>query len=617
MNLKITFPLLSILILFFSSCNDSFPLEMDCKEGRPDETFSQLEKSRFPIHVENGSFNPGYTNTFWWIKTTLTNRSNKQLQQYITINNPHINRITVLDREDQKGYLMGDKLPFHFRPVNFSDFAIPVSLGPLENKTIFLGIDKMGESLQFKAELTDENSFQTVANTKMLLIGLVTGWMLFIIFILLLIWFYTKEIANIHYALYIASITLWIISNKGVGFQLIWPDTPTFNNISRFFFLYLAQFFFAQALLKYFSVNNIKPILQKLLNIESWIALTLIPIILNIKPDEISPPIRSILLILLAILFGAFVIISSLYIFFNWKARVKYSKFYFWGMLFFVVISICQNIFQFGINSTFLEFLYVHGASMSIIGETSIIAVGFIYKFNEFKKEKEIIQAELLAQQFALSKEIIDIQELERKRIGQDIHDSIGGLLATMKIYLEKASHGASNTYLNNCIKILNQCMHEVRTVIDNLVPQNIHLHGLCRAYELFIAYCKESTSTNVMFFHQIQSEFSISSQTVIYRILTELLNNSNKHAGASEININIIEEDNELRILFEDNGKGFNPIPNTKGHGLKNISNRVKFLQGTIETDSSSQGSTFIINIPLHPHLTKQANNEKKDYSH
>jgi hypothetical protein len=39
--------------------------------------------------------------------------------------------------------------------------------------------------------------------------------------------------------------------------------------------------------------------------------------------------------------------------------------------------------------------------------------------------------------------------------------------------------------------------------------------------------------------------------------------------------------------------------------------------LQGTIETDSSSQGSTFIINIPLHPHLTKQANNEKKDYSH
>jgi signal transduction histidine kinase len=159
--------------------------------------------------------------------------------------------------------------------------------------------------------------------------------------------------------------------------------------------------------------------------------------------------------------------------------------------------------------------------------------------------------------------------------------------------------------------------MHEIRTVIDNLVPQNIHLHGLCRAFELFIAYCKESSAAKTIFYHQIFSELTISSQIVIYRILTELLNNSNKHANASEINISVIEENNELRILFEDNGKGFNPVLETTGHGLKNISNRVKFLHGLMHVESSHQGTTIIIHIPLKAHLKSAANHENKDYSY
>jgi hypothetical protein len=87
-------------------------------------------------------------------------------------------------------------------------------------------------------------------------------------------------------------------------------------------------------------------------------------------------------------------------------------------MLFFLIISFCQNIFQYGLTNPVLEFINIHGGSISLIGETSIIATSFIYKFNAFKKEKEIRETELLAQQFALSKEIIDIQELERKRTG-------------------------------------------------------------------------------------------------------------------------------------------------------------------------------------------------------
>jgi len=597
-------------------CGNRTAVGIQCKEGNPYETAEQLIKADFPIHIRNGSFNPGYTTAYWWIKINLTN-SDGATTKYILLNNPQINHITVIDPATKSKMHLGDKLEFKKRPINFSDFAIPVQLAENEQRTIYIGIDKIGESLQIKAELYDYQNFSKLINQKMLSTGLIIGWMLLIVLIVMVIWLYSKETANLFYSLYISTITMWILANLGIGFQLFWPSFTKFNNIARPFLLFTAACFFALTLLYYFKEIPYTRLTRKALKIQTFIAAAMLIILSAVDVDQIPTIIKFEFLFVVPIIVGFFVLTSFLFIFLNWKAAARFSDFYFFGMLFFLIISFCQNIFQFGLTNPLLEFINAHGGSISLIGETSIIAASFIYKFNAFKKEKEIRETELLAQQFALSKEIIDIQELERRRIGQDIHDSIGGLLATLKIYLEKLSIDNFNTHLEKSKNIADHCMQEIRTVIDNLVPQNIHLHGICRAFELFIAYFKESASAKIIFYHQLFSELSISSQIVIYRILTELVNNSNKHADASEINISVIEENNELQILCEDNGKGFNPAMKTKGHGLKNINNRVKFLHGLMHVESSHQGTTVIIHIPLKPHLQSIANHENKDYSH
>jgi len=609
---KLSF-ILTLSWLWLTSCSNQTTIDIQCREGSQSETWETLEKSVFPLKFSEGSFNPGYTTAYWWIKIKIDNNG-RSTTKYILLNNPQINHITVIDQASPQKLNLGDKMAFGNRPVNYPDFAIPVNLSANEQRTIYIGIDKIGESLQLKAELYDHENLSQLINLKMLTAGLIMGWMLLIVLIVMLIWMYSKESSNLFYSLYIITITIWIFANLGVGFQLFWPSFPKFNNIARPFFLFTAACFFALTLLSYFKENTVTRHIRKALKIQTIISVVMIIILILVDVDGIPTALKFQFLIVVPIIIGIILLTAFLFIFLNWKASVKFSSFYFFGMLFYLFISFCQNIFQFGLTNPVLEFINLHGASISLFGETSIIAVGFIYKFNEFKKEKETIQAELLAQQFALSKEIIDIQELERKRIGQDIHDSIGGLLATMKIYLEKASLETLNTYLENCRKILDQCVHEVRTVIDNLVPQNIHLHGLCRAFELFISYCKESASAKIIFYHQLYSELTISSQTVLYRILTELLNNSCKHANATEINISIIEEGKEMRILFEDNGVGFNPALETKGHGIKNIRNRVKFLHGELHFESSHQGTTIIIHIPLTPNLKSVANHEDKD---
>ena len=297
---------------------------------------------------------------------------------------------------------MGDKMVFDKRPVNFSDFVIPVQLAANEKRTIFIGLDKTGESLQIKAELLDDVNLGRLINTKMLTIGLIMGWMLLIIFIVMLIWFYTKEISNLYYSAYIICISFWILSNLGTGFQLFWPNLHKFNNISRPFFLFCAACFFALTLLTYFKENKFNKITRKALKFQAILSVVMILILITVDVNHIPVNYKYQFLMLVSVLLAIFIITSFIHIYANWKASAEFSSFYFFGMIFFLLISICQNIFQFGLNTPLLEFINIHGGSISLIGETSIIAAGFVLKFNKFKKEKELMQLEILGQQFAL-----------------------------------------------------------------------------------------------------------------------------------------------------------------------------------------------------------------------
>ena len=87
----------------------------------------------------------------------------------------------------------------------------------------------------------------------------------------------------------------------------------------------------------------------------------------------------------------------------------------------------------------------------------------------------------------------------------------------------------------------------------------------------------------------------------MLYRILQECLNNSFKHAHASEINISINVQHGEVELLYEDNGQGYATDQASSGIGLRSIEKRIDYLNGTqrIET-SPGAGMSLFINFPL-----------------
>jgi signal transduction histidine kinase len=198
-------------------------------------------------------------------------------------------------------------------------------------------------------------------------------------------------------------------------------------------------------------------------------------------------------------------------------------------------------------------------------------------------------------------------EEKERERIAKDLHDSLGGLLSTVKLQFDnvraKMNGSLHNEQYDKASDLLDTAVNEVRTISKNLQPAALKRYGLVASInDLISRFCGENMP-EIYFQHydlpdQIEELVSLS----IYRVIQELLNNSIKYANAKEILIQLNGELDAISIQYEDDGNGFDvsTIPK-KGMGLENINSRVNYLKGTISIESvPDEGISVMARIPL-----------------
>ncbi len=198
-------------------------------------------------------------------------------------------------------------------------------------------------------------------------------------------------------------------------------------------------------------------------------------------------------------------------------------------------------------------------------------------------------------------------QEVERKRIAQDLHDTIGGMLATIKLYFNalrksKDLKGDNAEIFTNADNLLDESCKEVRRVSHDLNTGSASTYGLKENLKT-LKNALELTSEVKVNVIADQFDLPISSpiEDELFKVIQELLSNTLKHAKATEINIQLSQFDNEIQLIFEDNGIGFNVNKIKRGLGLDSIKKRIVKLQGTLTIDSHERsGTTFIFEIPV-----------------
>jgi PAS domain S-box-containing protein len=222
--------------------------------------------------------------------------------------------------------------------------------------------------------------------------------------------------------------------------------------------------------------------------------------------------------------------------------------------------------------------------------------------------EKLRVEAELIHQRITQQEIITETtmlaQEKEREQLGKELHDNINQILASSKIYLELARNGQKQLQkeaLSKSYSSINLAIEEIRNLSRQLVPPALDdmLINVLREMLEEVAYAKK-LNCHLEADNFNENRLCDNIKLMLYRIVQEQVNNIIKHAEASKIVVRIEICENNLFLIIEDDGKGFNTAQKPKGIGLRNIESRVEFYKGKLAVFSQKgQGCRLAVSIP------------------
>lgn len=250
----------------------------------------------------------------------------------------------------------------------------------------------------------------------------------------------------------------------------------------------------------------------------------------------------------------------------------------------------------------------VLGTSSMVLMMFMIILFVYIFQRKLAARTKAYAEIEKLMhkQELQSAYSLIEGQEQERQRIAGELHDNIGGLLATLKIYsdltLEKSELSDMQRLNNKINTICENLSMEVRKLSHELDLRTLSGFGFKVAVQQLCEAINTSGKLRVTSIIDIQKPINENVSLNLYRIIQELFTNTLKHAAASHSRIEISQIENEITLIYEDDGKGFEAVNNSlNGMGLKNVNSRVNIINGKLTIDSGNKGTTFIIELTDH----------------
>ncbi len=275
-----------------------------------------------------------------------------------------------------------------------------------------------------------------------------------------------------------------------------------------------------------------------------------------------------------------------------------------------------QEIAELTIANTQKELAVVKRNQALLVGgiaaAAALIVLGLFYKNSRQKQiiaERETtLQQEQIKflerqQQIVSLQSMINGQETERTRIAKDLHDGLGGLFSTVKMYFSKLQHDTpvlkDDELFQKSYTLVDTASLEVRRIAHNMMPEVLMRLGLINALKDLCDNISAGKLLNVSLeAHGMSKRMNSTTEIMLFRIIQELINNIIKHADATEAIIQFILEDSRLSVTVEDNGKGFNTkdAEEQKHAGMATIQSRVTYLNGKMSIDSQKNVGTTIM---------------------
>ncbi len=222
-----------------------------------------------------------------------------------------------------------------------------------------------------------------------------------------------------------------------------------------------------------------------------------------------------------------------------------------------------------------------------------LLALGVVFFFLAYqrriiKQQKEHQAKEAEYQQQLMRANLLS-QEKERNRIGKDLHDGVGAMLTTAKLYFRHLDQDVApekfTELKEKAFGLLEETMVSVRRVSHDLRPVVLERLGLVEAIANTVDQINQAGEIRIEFRHSEEAEPDKEYQLNWYRIIQELITNTLKHAGATVIHIDLTGTADQLQVVYQDDGVGLTRGEEPRsGLGIQNIESRLGLMGGTLE---------------------------------
>jgi PAS domain S-box-containing protein len=240
--------------------------------------------------------------------------------------------------------------------------------------------------------------------------------------------------------------------------------------------------------------------------------------------------------------------------------------------------------------------------------------IGFIRDITKRKlAERRLSDSEKSLRELSLH--LLRTQDEERRRLGRELHDSLGQYLAAVKMRLDSISMNlgsrepAVRAQLAECSQLTEDSIKEVRTISYLMYPPMLEEMGLKSAIPWYVDGFTQRSGIRTSL--EMSGEFERlprDAELAMFRVLQESLTNVHRHSGSSEARIRLFVNNGMASVEIQDRGKGLPPGVLEHGShggigqfgvGLRGMSERLRHLGGRLEILSTDSGTTVVATVP------------------
>ena len=566
--------------------------------------FYNAGKFRLVPQTNSEYMNLGLVNSQKWFALPVYNNSSEALNvilEFITSEKNSIEFFVVSDVRHKTQLKTPEKINSTDKPFLLSrsqTYTVQLPAGRVT--TLFIHTINRGQLLYFPGHFYTVSAFRKYDLYKNNFLGLFKGIFLFIIIFSLFLFFTTSDRIYLYYLVYAFLISVFALNEAGdAWFKPVFLKWLNFIPGQSYLLFGFAAWLVLMA--NFLNLDKLKNANLGLLKSFCIIDLIfgMIPVLISGLPVYTHSAFQHIYQNLFGVLFIANLVFIFSTIISGIRNKNKLAIYYAIANIPVIAGTILYYTNYFNITAVY--FNWINPVALGLCIEIFLLSFGFALRYQMMGKEKQELLQQVNKQQEDLTNQIIQTQESERKRIAQDLHDELGGNLAALtmalqRVNLDEDQHGMIHS-------LVNKASQSARDIAHNLMPPEFIQTKLDALLKNYFSKLNQQQDKIRFDFHLAGfiRDFDKQKELTIYRIILELTSNIIKHSAASEATVQMIYDENQLELMAEDNGRGFDSRQITDGIGLRNIQTRINYLKGTLAIDTNAHGTTIIIQIPYH----------------